>query len=397
MNREKTFDITVAGHICLDIIPRFQSEEKQDVASLFVPGKLITMKEVVVSSGGPVSNTGLNAKKLGMKVAFMGKVGDDFFGRGLLSLLKDYDADKGMIIAKGEHTSYTVVLAPAGIDRMFLHSPGANNTYSSADIDYEVVKNSRLFHLGYPPLMQALYRNEGKELTAIFKKVKQLGVTTSLDMSLPDPNSEAGKVNWEKILENTLPYVDIFLPSVEESAFMIEQKRFYEIKQQASHKDAVDFYTIEDVEHLARRFLQMGTAMVVLKCAHRGSHLRTAGKERLSSITAISPEKLIPWTNLCLWGEAYQAPVFGSATGSGDSFIAGFLTALLSGYDPFTSLRFAHCVGCQNVTRPDAISGVTNHQETLRLMETYSHLPVQISSPGWKRHASGLWKKTSHE
>ena len=51
----------------------------------------------------------------------------------------------------------------------------------------------------------------------IFKRVKELGVTTSLDMSLPNASSESGKVNWGKILKELLPYVDIYIPSVEET------------------------------------------------------------------------------------------------------------------------------------------------------------------------------------
>jgi sugar/nucleoside kinase (ribokinase family) len=388
-------DLIVAGHICLDIIPRFQYTAAKQITEIMLPGKLVNMKDVVVSTGGPVSNTGLNAKKLGMNVGFMGKVGADFFGRGLLAILEEKGAAQGMIVAQGEDTSYTVVLAPPGIDRIFLHCPGANDTYSSKDVDYRAAENTRVFHLGYPPLMHALYRDDGAELTRIFKNVKALGVTTSLDMSLPDPDSPAGKVDWETILKNTLPYVDIFLPSVEESAFMLDRALFDRVKKAAGTRDAIDFYTIDDVRKLAARFLEMGAKMAVLKSSHRGAYVRTAGAQALAAITAVAPEVLRRWNGVEIWGEAFVPPTFGSATGSGDSFIAGFLTAFLRGYEPEKTMRFANCVGCQNVTMLDAVSGIKTHDETLELMRTFQHRPADIASPAWAKTENGIWKPTA--
>ena len=56
----------------------------------------------------------------------MGKVGDDLFGEGLLKLFAPYGADRGMAVVSGEETSYTVVLAPPGVDRIFLHNPAVD-------------------------------------------------------------------------------------------------------------------------------------------------------------------------------------------------------------------------------------------------------------------------------
>ena len=146
---------------------------------------------------------------LGIETKLMGKIGNDFFGAGVLKLLKERNADDGMIVMDGEETSYTIVIAPPGIDRILLHNPGANNTFCAGDINYDIVKQAKLFHFGYPPLMKRVFENNGEELIKIFKKVKELGVTTSLDMSYPDAASESGKVDWEKVLKRLLPYVDV--------------------------------------------------------------------------------------------------------------------------------------------------------------------------------------------
>ena len=50
----------------------------------------------------------------------MGKIGKDAFGDMLHNILKEYKAEEGMLVMEGESTSYSVILAVPGIDRVFL-------------------------------------------------------------------------------------------------------------------------------------------------------------------------------------------------------------------------------------------------------------------------------------
>jgi sugar/nucleoside kinase (ribokinase family) len=154
MGKSGQIDVVVAGHICFDVIPEFPSGLGTDLGQILVPGKLVNVGEATTSTGGPVSNTGLALLRLGQKVAMMGKVGDDFFGKAILDRLRLYGAEKGMSIVPGEGTSYTIVIAAEGIDRVFLHNPGTNDTFGPEDVNLDVVRQARLFHLGYPPLMR---------------------------------------------------------------------------------------------------------------------------------------------------------------------------------------------------------------------------------------------------
>ena len=71
--------------------------------------------------------------------------------------------------------------------------------------------------------MRRMYANGGSELASLMQRVKSAGLLTSLDMSYPDPNSEAGRINWSALLERTLPDVDVFLPSLDEILFMLDR------------------------------------------------------------------------------------------------------------------------------------------------------------------------------
>jgi len=364
---KQKFDAVAAGHICLDIIPKLEISEVQELRNLLVPGSMINMGEATISTGGAVSNTGLAMHKLGLNVQPMGKIGDDFFGEGVLSILGEYGLAESMTVVKGEKTSYTIVLTPGDIDRMFMHHPGANSTFCADDINYEIVKQARVFHLGYPTLMRKLYSDDGRELIEIFKRVKGLGVTTSLDVSLPDANSESGRVNWGEILSELLQYVDIFMPSIEEAAFLLDRELFDLRRCEAGNIDAVKVYEAADYMRLSERILGLGTKIVCLKAGIRGLYVRTCCGEKADAVFGACRD-VNAWRGREIWVPSLAAEKFSSATGAGDASIAGFIAAYLKGYCPEDTLQIANILGWQNVRGLDALSTIEDWDETVKML-----------------------------
>ncbi|MHC4797661.1 MAG: carbohydrate kinase family protein, partial [Planctomycetota bacterium] len=355
------------------------------IGEIMTPGKLVNMGPVATSTGGPVSNTGIGLHILGMKVKFMAKVGDDAFGKAIIERLKEVAPAEGIKMEKGGHTSYTVALAPPGIDRIFLHHPGTNNTFISDDVNYDLVGQARDFHLGYPPLMHDLFTNEGKELVATFRKAKETGATTSLDMSLPDPNSESGKTKWDKIINKLLPYVDVFLPSIEEAVFMMQKDRFLKMKQELGGAELIDYFEAGDYTALAEQFLKLGSKIVCLKSGHRGFYIRTADKSKFADMGRAKPADTDNWSDRELWCPAFKVDPIASATGSGDSSIAGFLTAFLRGETVERALKLANTAGSLNLTQLDALSGLKQWDETSKMANDKSRKlnDFEIKTPGW--------------
>jgi sugar/nucleoside kinase (ribokinase family) len=384
MKDNKELQVVVAGHICFDVIPSFKKTDKTEMSEIFVPGKIINMGNVMVSTGGPVSNTGIALSILGINTKLMGKIGDDYFGEGILKLLKQRNADSGMVVVNGEDTSYTVVIVPPGFDRIFLHNPGANNTFCSEDINYDLVKEAKLFHFGYPPLMKKIYENDGEELIKIFKKVKEMGVTTSLDMSLPDAKSESGKMNWGKILINLLPFVDIYLPSVEETMFMIQREQFNYLNENAKGHDILENLDINMLQGLGAKLISYGAKIVIIKCGIKGYYIQTQSREVLEKIGKAMPADLDNWSNRELIEESFFVPNVAAATGSGDSSIAGFLAAYLNGKTIEESIRIACAVGGQNVQVFDALSGIKTWDETLSMIPGWNKNKNDIKGDYWR-------------
>ena len=226
--------VIVAGHACLDITPLFpQNQQAAKLGNILSPGKLIQMEGVDIHAGGAVSNTGMAMKMLGADVCLMAKTGSDEFGKIISDIYAAQGADSGIIVQEGQNTSYSVVLALPGIDRIFLHDPGCNHTFSFEDLPKEKLLGTDLFHFGYPPLMKKMYEDTGSELVRMMKYMKAQGTATSLDLAFVDGESDAGRADWKEILSRVLPYVDFFVPSIEELCFMLDRDRYEAWKTKA--------------------------------------------------------------------------------------------------------------------------------------------------------------------
>ncbi len=389
---DESYSVVVGGHICLDIIPNLPGR----LETMFVPGRLSEIGPMTFSTGGPVSNTGLALQKLGVNTRLMGKVGDDVLGQAVKQIANTFGPHlvEGMITDPAIQTSYTIIVNPAGADRILWHHPGANDTFKAGDVRYELLEGARLFHFGYPPLMKLMYRQDGAELVEIFRRAKATGVTTSLDMALPDPHSAAGQAHWPAILSAALPYVDIFMPSLEEIVYMLHPHTYADLCRQAGSLNFLPLVTPEFLSKIGQELLALGVKIVGLKLGERGLYLRTAGQSALAQLGRGRPTDLAAWAGQELWAPCFKVEVAGTA-GSGDATIAGFLAALVRDLPLKTAALCAVAVGACNVEAPDTLSGLRPWAETMqRLEQGWPQGSLSLTSPGWDfEESTGLWLK----
>jgi sugar/nucleoside kinase (ribokinase family) len=350
--------ITVAGHTCVDLIPDWNGKFED-----IMPGHLIVTGRMRFSTGGAVPNTGVDLKRLGFDPILIGKIGDDLIGKITLEVIRANgdDLTDHIVIGHEAGSSYTLVLSPPESDRAFLHYPGVNDTFCADDIPFDDLAGSKLFHFGYPPVMKRIYQKGGDELIRIFKNAHDHGMITSLDMTMPDPNSESGKIDWKRFLSNVLPYTDIFLPSFDEILYMTKRQG------NLSH---------ELVEKLTDELLGYGVKIVVIKLGKDGAYLRS---RRISSDDPVS-QIIDPraWSEIELFSPAFKTTVAGT-TGSGDASIAGFLAKFMDGVNPKDTLDFMCAVGAFCVEAVDSTSGV-KHMKIIeeRIKRGWERLPSDL-------------------
>jgi sugar/nucleoside kinase (ribokinase family) len=355
-------EVIAAGHICLDVIPDLSTQEQSRLMETFQPGRLLRVGPAALTTGGSVSNTGLALHKFGVQTHLAAKVGVDEFGETVRRLVAERAPGLEAGLAADPHasTSYSIVISPPGLDRTFLHHPGANDLFSSDDVHLDEMRGARLFHFGYPPIMARMYADGGAELTAMFKLVKGLGLTTSLDMAYPDPGSPGGRADWRAILQRTLPFVDIFTPSLEEILFMLGRRG----------SPALSTGLLDEV---SGELLAWGAKVILLKLGEHGLYLRAADEAVLQNLGTARPADFMGWGRFQTWQPCFKVKVAGT-TGAGDVTTAGFLAAILQGLPPGKAVDFALAAGACCVEAPDALGGLHSWDETWQRIDA-----------GWER------------
>ena len=212
-------------------------------------GELERVDSVTLHNGGNAMTAAVNLKRLGVESYLIGKVGDDVFGEGLLKGVRESGvcAD-GVKIDKTVQTSVSIVLLQNG-ERSFLHTVGANGTFCLKDIDFSVIDKVDAVFLTGTFLMDTF---DGDESVEFLKKCKELGKTTFLDVCFD------AKGRWGDIINGYLPYVDYFMPSVDEA-------------REISGIDG-------SPEEMAKVFTDHGAKNVIIKLGSKGSYVKLSGE-----------------------------------------------------------------------------------------------------------------------
>ena len=285
------------------------------------------------------------------------------------------------------------MISPPNTERFFLHSPGANRAFRPEEVPLADLTAAALFHFGYPPLLRPVFLDGGEQLAALFREAQEEGMAVSLDMSLPDPDSESGRVDWGRWLTRVLPHVDLFAPNLEEILFMLDRSRYRQLNDQ---DDAASLPARADtnlLDRLARGLLDRGAPLVALKLGDQGAYLRTTENperlERLRTGLGLDPRR---WSGRQLLLPPFETEVVGT-TGAGDAAVAGLLVGLHRGLSPEATLRSAVAVGTFNVEAADATSGIPDWETVqARLHSGWAQQPLDLSHPGWTWSGErGVW------
>jgi len=285
MNVKRAFDVVVVGELNPDLIL------SGDVEPVFGQvEKLVAHASMVIGSSSAIFACG--AARLGLNVAFVGKVGKDQFGQFMRDSLSERGVDTtGILTDPATPTGLSVILSK-GSDRAILTYPGTMPALKFAEIDQGLLAHARHLHLASFFIQDALR----PDVPRLFALARQLGLTVSLDTNY-DPLE-----TWDGGLLEALRYTNLFLPNETES-------------RRIARKEIL----LEAVDWLASR-----VEVVAVKCGERGAQLRS-GAHKFSSPSI--PVQVV------------------DTVGAGDSFDAGFVCGYLSGWDLERCLRLGVVCG----------------------------------------------------
>ncbi len=276
-----------------------------------VPGTLTDVGELTLTLGGSVANTGTALANLGAEVHAHARVGDDRLGGLLTSLLGDTGIDTTHIEAHGgTSTSYSLVLEQPGVDRAFWHHTGANALFDGASLATSTVD---LLHVGYPALLPALVADGASPLRSLLHGARQRGATTSVDLSVVDPRSPMGAVDWRRTLETLAPSIDLLSPSLDDltSALQIDEG-----------------FSIALVDRLSQWLVDAGVGIVAISAGASGLFVRTADASRFHGASSGMRGLADSWADRSLHQPALTVENPVTTNGAGDASSAGLAFAV---------------------------------------------------------------------
>ena len=318
-------DIVALGELLMDFTPVGKSEKGNSIFEC--------------NPGGAPANVLAAMAKMGKNTAFIGKVGKDSFGFILKEVLENnHICSEGLNLSEVINTTITFVNLDENGDRtfMFYRKPGADMMLTEDEVNYDLIKESKIFHFGSVSMTSEPSRTATLKAA---KYAKENGILVSYD-----PNLRIALWNNEEeartqILEG-MKYADIVKISEEELEFITGIKDF-----EAGTAYLKDKYEIKII------FVTLGAA----GCFYRA--LMNTGKKSGYKVAAID------------------------TTGAGDSFLGGALYQILEIGKQLTDLDkcdmekiigFANAVGALVTTKKGAISIMPDKNEVEKLMNTHT-------------------------
>eukprot|EP00271_Cylindrocystis_brebissonii_P008891 TRINITY_DN23411_c0_g1_i1.p1 TRINITY_DN23411_c0_g1~~TRINITY_DN23411_c0_g1_i1.p1 ORF type:complete len:437 (+),score=64.23 TRINITY_DN23411_c0_g1_i1:149-1459(+) len=305
----------------------------------FVPSvsgvSLAEAPSFVKAPGGAPANVAVGIARLGGQAAFMGKVGEDEFGRMLAGILEKNDVNTdGLRFDEGARTALAFVTLRADGERefMFYRHPSADMLLQPSELDEALIRKAGIVHYGSISLISEPCRSAHMALLAAAREAKDPGVPTTLlsyDPNLRMPLWPSAQVARDEI-RGIWDQADIIKVSEEEITFLTE---------------GGDPYSDE----AARALLHPNLKVLLVTEGKEGCRYYT--QSFFGRVGGISVEAV-------------------DATGAGDAFVAGFLhkvakdrTILENEEELRSALEFANACGAIATTKRGAIPALPTPKE----------------------------------
>jgi sugar/nucleoside kinase (ribokinase family) len=315
------YDVSVVGLYILDVLGR-------PVTRIPERGGVDFIEEIRLTVAGTAGGTVVDTAKLGLRSLAVGAVGDDEKADWVLMTLRKHGIDvSAMQRLKGVPTSATILNVRPNGERPALHVRGASDHFDVPPAMYDQVFDAPIVHLGGTGLLRRL---DGPASLTLLKEAKRRNRTVTFDLI-------AASAETAGIVDPLLPYIDYFMPSIEE---------------------ARDMSGRSSPEDCARHYLDKGAMCCVFTLGDDGAFFAHKDGTQIAS-------------------PAYEIDVV-DTTGCGDAFDAGFIAALHHRMDVETALRFAQASAGLVATGLGSDAGIRSFEHTLECMKKWKTKPSAV-------------------
>lgn len=328
--------IALAGNILTDLVKTIDEYPR--------PGMLSSIRSVSRSVGGCVPNVGIDLAKIdrSLPLSAIGRVGDDEYGRYVLTQLACHGIDTGRVrISPTAPTSFSDVMSLRTGERTFFHACGANAEFSPEDVDLSTL-GCRLLHIGYLLLLNrfdAPDPEHGTVMAGFLHDVQARGIKTSVDM----------------VSDSTADYGKTVLPALRYCNYAIVNEVECCTAFGLSPTKADGTPNEDDIRRAMEGMAAAGVADKVIVHAKPIGYCLDVKSGRFTAVPSL----------------AFPRELIRGSVGAGDAFCAGCLYGLYNGFDDEWLLRFAAAAAAASLTEENAVDGMRPRDELFTMIERY--------------------------
>ena len=277
-------------------------EQKIDIAiigecliELSANGSLADTSTLNKFFGGDTVTTAVTAARLGGKVTYLTKVGNDGFSEFILSSLKKENVDTSLIKTNDEQNGmYIVSHTLENKEVLYYKRKTAATKLSIEDISEDIIKDLKMVYS--TGVVQSLSASSRELIRETFRIAKENDVLTAYD-----PN-----------------YTSCFMNSTDTKEFLEEIIDYTDVIFLSFKNDAIKLYDLDSIDKFMHYFWDRGVKIVVIK-SHIDNGYYTGYNGDVTFTEFYNNQKTI------------------DTTASGDVFNGGFLYALNNGSSPVES------------------------------------------------------------
>jgi len=302
------------------------------MVELFAPQPLADAPSFTKSFGGDTLNLLVMASRLGTAAGYVTYVGDDPFGKYLVTSWRREGVDTSEARTIPGFTGlYVMAQQLEGEREIVYYRTGSAASKLNADrLPLDYLRSARVLHLS--GITQAISPSARCATLEAARIAREAGLRVSFDINYR-PRLWAARHALEA-MDEIIPYVDVLFPSMPEDTRL--------------------FLGMDSPEAVAAHFRERGVAIVALKAGDRGAY--------------------VAWEGGAQWVPAYRTKVV-DATGAGDAFGGAFLHALLHDLDPPDAALVATVAAGLKVERPGAVAGLPTRREVAEALNGRLELP----------------------
>jgi 2-dehydro-3-deoxygluconokinase len=274
-----------------------------------------------LSVGGSESNVLIAAERLGVRCAWLGRVGDDELGQRVLREIRGEGVDVRAIVDPTASTGLMIKeRRTEGQTRLWYYrADSAGSRLQPADLDLELIRRASILHVtGITAGLSASARASVEAAIVASRAAKRL---VSIDL------------NYRRALWKPADFGTVLRELVREADIVFASP------QEAAHVVGVP---ADDTEGLAHALAALGPSQVIVKLGGRGAFALVDGVDCASPAVTVRVVDTV---------------------GAGDAFVAGWLVEQIAGADVETKLRTATACGAYACSVPGDWEGAPTRRD----------------------------------